>query len=228
MGYAGKLSEKLLAQKLRKKGYSYKEILKRINVSKSTISLWCRDIALSPTQALRLSKKKLQGAAKGRIIGAKKQQQRRLAETKELLKKGRSEVGRMTKRDRFIAGIALYAAEGTKQDGRVDFSNTDPKLIKFMMSWFREFCRIKEEKFRGSIWIHENRNEARAKRFWSRTTGIPLKQFHKSYIAENKTSSKKIRKHIHKYGVFGIRLVDVKAHRRIMGWISGVSGGSMV
>ena len=50
MGYAGKVKEKLYAQELRKKGYSYKEILTQISVSKDTISRWCKNIELTSEQ----------------------------------------------------------------------------------------------------------------------------------------------------------------------------------
>jgi len=62
MGYAGKLRLKEEAIKLRKKGFSYSEIKKEMDVSKSTLSLWCRDVAISEDQALRLYKRKLKGA----------------------------------------------------------------------------------------------------------------------------------------------------------------------
>lgn len=224
MGYAGKLEEKLLAQKLRRKGLSYREIKRHINVSKSTLSLWCRDIALTPKQALRLFKNRLKGAAKGRIIGAKIQQQRRLKQIQKLLREGRADIGKISQRDRFMAGIALYAAEGTKRDGRINFANSDPKLIRFMTSWFRGFCNAPNSKLRGKLWIHRNRDEKKARNFWSKLTRIPLNQFHKSYIAENKVNSRKIRKQIHEYGVFSIGFSDAKKHRKLMGWIAGITG----
>ena len=59
MGYAGKLREKRLAIKLRKQGYSYKEILEQVHVSKSTISLWCRDVIMSPKQLEKLREKRI-------------------------------------------------------------------------------------------------------------------------------------------------------------------------
>lgn len=223
MGYAGKLKEKGLAIKLRNRGLSYRDIQKQVKVSKDTLSRWCRDIILSPDQLEKLRQNKLKGAEKGRIIGAKRQQDRRIKETLELLESGKSEVGNLTKRERFLIGIALYAAEGTKVDGQVVFSNSDPKLISFMAKWFKEFCMVQNSKFRGNLWIHENHDELRATKFWSKLTGIPLKQFHKSYIAENKINSKKIRKHIHEFGVFGISFSDSKKHRKIMGWISGIT-----
>jgi len=124
----------------------------------------------------------------------------------------------------FLTGVALYAAEGTKKDKACCFANSDPNLIKFMTGWFRRFCKVHEEKLRGAIWLHKGLNEKMAKKYWSNLTKIPILQFHKTYIAENKTKSKKIRKNIHQYGVFSIRFSDAKIHRKIMGWIAGLFG----
>lgn len=224
MGYIGNLEWKIKAQGLRKKGFSYNEIQKFVPVPKSTLSGWCRDIALTESQALRLFKNKLKGSAKGRIIGAKRQQEKRLKQVRELLKKGTREVGALSKRDRFIIGASLYAAEGTKADKSCGFSNSDPRLIKFMSVWFREFCQTSQNKLKGSIWIHEGLNTTKAIKFWSRISGIPITQFYKTYIAKNKPNSRKIRKNLHRYGVFSIRFSDAKVHRRMMGWIAGLFG----
>lgn len=53
-------------------------------------------------------------------------------------------------------------------------------------------------------------------------TGIPKNQFHKTYISKNKIDSKKVRKNIHKYGVFSIRISDSYKQRKILGWISAL------
>ncbi len=222
MGYFGKLKEKELAIKLRKQGLSYKQIKEKVNVSKSTLSIWCREVSLSVDQTEKLLKRKLMGSEKGRIIGSRKNHEKRIQEIELLKAEGKKEVGKLTKRDRFLIGIALYAGEGTKGDKQTVFSNSDPKLIKFMINWFREFANISNEKIRGRLWIYENRDELKAKKFWSELCSIPLEQFHKSYIAENKVSSKKIRKNIHEYGVFGIAFSNTKIHRKIMGWLSGI------
>ncbi|MCX6806826.1 MAG: hypothetical protein NT135_01750 [Candidatus Berkelbacteria bacterium] len=228
MGYFGKLEEKQLAQQLRRKGLSYGEIQKKVHISKDSLSRWCRDIILTAQHMERLQKRKLKGAERGRIIGAKRQQQNRIKRINSLLEKGKKEVGKLTKRDRFIAGAALYLGDGYKSDKSVGFSNSDPKIIKFMMSWFREFCRIPEEKFRGQIWIHDNRDELKARKYWSKITGIPLSRFHKSYIAKNKIKSRKIRKQLHKCGIFAIRISSAGVQRRILGWMSGILENSVV
>ena len=160
---------------------SYSEIKKRINVPKSTLSNWCRDIALTEGQALRLFKNKLTGSARGRIIGAKRQQAKRLRQISDMLTEGRKEVGSLSTRDVFIAGICLYSAEGTKRDKACGFANSDPLLIKFMANWFRKFCHVSEEKFRGAIWIHSGSDYRKATHYWSKVAGIPTSQFLKPY-----------------------------------------------
>ena len=228
MGYQGYLDRKLIAQELRKRGMSYSEIQQEIFVPKSTLSGWCRDIILSEEQAVRLMGKKLVGSALGRMRGAKRLQAKRLLQTKQMFDEGVRDVGLLSKRDRFIAGVCLYAAEGAKRDRVCAFSNSDPNLIKFMARWYREFCKVPEKKFRGSIWIHEGLNIYEARRFWAELAGISTHQFHKTYIARNISGSRKIRKNIHQYGVFSLKFADAKVHRRVMGWIAGISGNSKV
>lgn len=222
MGYFGKLEDKLKAQELRSKGFSYREILLQINVSKDTISRWCRDIVLTSEQKERLLKNKAFGQRRGSLVAAENKRQIRISRTQEIFEKSKIELGRLNKRDKFIAGIAFYAGEGEKTDGSGGFANSDPKLIKFMMHWFQEFCDIPLSRFRGAIWIHEGLDKNEAKRYWSKLTGIPQGQFFKTYVAKNKTNSRKIRKNIHKYGVFAIKFSISDKQRRIMGWISAL------
>jgi len=228
MGYAGKLKEKRLALKLRRKGFSYSEIQGKIFVSKDTLSRWCRNVILTPEQLENLRKRRLKGAERGRIIGAKKQQCDRIRRTKKLLEQGKEEVGLLNKRNRFIAGVALYLGDGLKGDKNVGFSNSNPKIISFMLKWLREFCEVPEEKFRGQIWIHNNLDEMKAKKYWSKIAGISVGQFTKSYIAENKINSRKVRKQLHQYGIFAIRVHDVKMQRKIRGWMIGVLGDKLL
>jgi len=146
----------------------------------------------------------------------------KIASIDALMHSGRKEIGPLSKRERFLIGVALYVAEGTKYDGKFEFTNTNPQIVSFMISWLREFCTIKEEKIRISLWLHCTSDEKLAKAFWIRITGVKLSQFQKTYIARNIVNSKKIRKNRHEYGVCSIRYHDVLLHRRLMGWISGI------
>jgi len=61
-----KLKEQGKARSLRQQGLSYSEIAKRVNVAKSSVSVWCRDVKLSKSQIDRLKQSKLEAAARGR------------------------------------------------------------------------------------------------------------------------------------------------------------------
>jgi len=220
MGYAGKLKLRLKAREFRKKGLSIKEIQKRLGVSRSSVSLWVRDIKLSKKQFEKLYLNKRTGALKGSVVAAMNKVKKREELTQKLMKEGMKEVGRLSKRDKFVIGIAMYFAEGDKTDKHVGFSNSNPQSVKFMMDWLREFCKVPETRFRGSLYLHDNLNEKKAKQFWSKLTKIPLSQFTKTYIVKN--NPRRLKKTKHPYGIFRVRISNANLHRKIMGWISGI------
>jgi len=222
MGYAGKYNEKQKAIVLRKKGYYYSEILKKINVSKDTLSRWCRDILLTKIQQQQILRRRIDGAKKGGLIAAENKKINRQKLTRDIIEAGEKEIGYLSCKEKFIVGVALYLGEGLKGDKEIGFTNSNPKIIKYMMMWFREFCKLSEDQFRGQLWIRDNLNENDAKLYWSNLTKIPLKQFRKTYIAKNKSDSKKIRKQLHKYGVIAIKISNVNLQRRILGWCAGI------
>lgn len=55
---------------MRKEGWSLKDIAGSLGVSKSTVSLWCRDIILTEEQARLLKEGNIKGGMKGRVLGA--------------------------------------------------------------------------------------------------------------------------------------------------------------
>ncbi len=193
--------------------------MQNVSVSKDTLSRWCKDIQLTENQKQRLIKNKQFGQKKGSLIAAENKRNKRLNAITEIYRKAKDDIGDLTKRDMFLVGIALYAGEGYKMDGKIGFTNADPKIISFMMNWFLVFGKIPLGKVRGALWLHEGLDEQKAKKFWSEQTRIPLGQFHKTYISKNKVTSKKIRKNIHEYGIFSIRISETQLHRKIMGWI---------
>ena len=133
MSYAGKLELKSKARKLRTRGLSIKEIEKKLKVSRSSVSLWVRDVKLTKKQIEKLYVNKKTGSLKGSYIAAINKIKRKKELTKTMMEDGEKEVGNISNRDKFITGIAMYFAEGTKNSNNVSFSNSDPRSIKFMV-----------------------------------------------------------------------------------------------
>ncbi len=220
MGYSGKIKLRTQASKLRKKGYSVRSIQKKLGVSKSSVSLWTRDILLTAQQVNKLEINRKKAGLKGSLVSAKKKMLKRINETKKIMNDAKNEVGKLSSREKFLIGITLYFAEGDKAGHNVAFTNSDSKSIKFMIDWFRNYCNVKEEKIRCYIYLHDNLNEKKAKSYWAQILRISINQFGKTYIVNNNNKSFRKTKHI--YGICRISISDVKILRRILGWISGV------
>jgi transposase len=66
------------AIKLRLEGKSIKSIAKILNISKSTASVWCKDVGLTQKQIKKLHKDMVTGSYVGRMKGAKLQHERKI------------------------------------------------------------------------------------------------------------------------------------------------------
>jgi len=212
-----KLNEQLKAIKLRKSGNSYSEILKEVNVSKSTLSLWLREIKLTPKQEKRLYVDLRQ---KNAYKLSKFNQQKRIRKTSLIIEKARCEIELFLNNPLFLSGLMLYWAEGDKSEKTefVKITNSDPAMIKLMMRWFREICKIEEKKFRIALHIHELFCKKDIEKYWSKITSIPLNQFHKTQI---KPTSLKHRKNKLYNGTCVIRIGSRDLFRKIKGWKLG-------
>ncbi len=221
-----KFKEKNKAILLRKKGKSINEISKLVNVSKSIVSLWCRDIALTSQQIEGLHKKMMIGSYKGRLKFLEKIRRTRKEETQRLKTEGIKEIGKVSKRDLFIAGVALYWAEGTKSANaeETSFSNSSPAMILFMLSWFKEVFGVSMERFTIQIRINaiHKKRISEVERYWSKRLNIPSNQFTKTILI--KVNAKKVYSNNDHYGTVRIRVrAGTQIRRKILGLIEGLA-----
>ena len=220
MGYMGKVALQEKACNLRRQGFSIKAIEKELGISRSSASLWTREVILTARQIDRLYANKRTGVLRGCFVAAIRKKEKTKAFISGANEAATREIGVLSKRDRCIAGIALYLGEGDKSGRNVAFCNADPGAIRFMMGWFREICGVQEGRFRLSLHLHDNLDECMAKNYWVGVTGLPLTSFRKSYIVRNNPN--RLRKTKHVYGIIRITVSDANLYRRIMGLISAV------
>lgn len=219
-----KVKEKNDAIKLRKAGLIYKEILNRLPISKGSLSYWLRTIELTDAQKQRIYNKNLH--IRKKFVEYNTLKHREAVSKKEnIFNTARKEIGSLSERELKTIGIALYWAEGYKANSAkyVEFTNSDPDMIRLMMKWFREICYVADSKFRIRIQLHNERALNNAIEFWSLSTNIPRSQFTKPYIRISPTSQKKSENCLH-YGICHIRISDIKLLEKIKGWINGLCG----
>ena len=203
------------ARLLRKKGCAYNDIKKELGLSKSTISLWCRDVKLTNQQraALMYSSKRM-AAQK---LGAKANHEKREKEIAVIREIAKKEIVNLMPKAFQVAGAMLYWAEGTKTQSTA-VSNSDPRIIKFMVHWFDKFFQITPKQLKAHLHIHYGNDEKKIKKFWSTLTGIPLDNFGKSFIKPKGTGH---RTNILPNGIIKIRVKGVgteNLRHRIIAW----------
>ena len=212
------------ARILRKHGFGVKTIAHKLNVSSSTVSQWCRDIELTPSQIAILEERQHDPYYGRRLAYVKTQQKKRQEKTLRLLKDGIRDIGQLTQRELFIAGVSLYWAEGFKKDNQIGFANLDPVMAKFFINWLQKCCDVTRDRLKIRVGINESyRDKVEAiELYWSNELSIPKSQFQKPFF--QKVLWKKQYDHPEDYhGVIRIRVAkSTDLLRKIHGWIEGL------
>ena len=193
-----KMREKEKAIKLRKEGLSYSEILKEVVVSRSTLSLWLREVGLSLQQQQRLTAKKLESMKRGWIS----QRQKRISVSNVIYNEASRKVGDISERELLLIGATLYWAEGSKQKAHnisqgVIFTNSDSNMIRLFLVFVRKILSVNNNDIKFELYIHKGNDVEKAKRYWSQILNQPIDSFGTVYFKDNKTNTK--RKNIDEY-----------------------------
>jgi transcriptional regulator with XRE-family HTH domain len=205
MGYRGKVREQEAARELRALGWTLADIAEKLEVAKSSVSLWVRDVEFTPSPRRRARRR-----------GPNILQRRKAAEIEALDLEGAARFGDLNEQAFLAAGAALYAGEGAKRDGVVKFANSDPAMMAFFCAWLRRFFDIDEARLRVTVYLHEGLDLAAAETFWSDVTRVPESQFRKAYRA---TPDPSIRTNKHEHGCAYVHYGCARTHRAIMGLI---------
>lgn len=211
-----KIKEKKAAIQMRQKGESIKAIAHALGVTKSSVSLWVRDIILTPVQRKRLN---LRGQS---VDAIERRRITRISKTKERRQNTMDIAGRaiskLSLHELLLIGVALYWGEGGKAYyGSARLSNSDPAVIKIMMRFFREVCKVPETKFRGHVQTYSHLGTESAEKFWSGVSRIPRENFYRTYVKRSVASKGK--RDALPNGTFQIYISDTVLFFTIMGWI---------
>lgn len=176
-----KSAQRIEARRLRRTGESIIVIAKKLGVAKSFVSHWCDDIFLTKQQRKKLLWNSFKGGKKGRLLGAMANKRERINREKNLKNEGLKEIGKLTQRELFLVGAALYWAEGLKKDRRITLVNSDPEMIILFIRWLKECLCVNIEDIYCHVSINQDHqfriNEVQ--NYWSKITGIPLSGFTK-------------------------------------------------
>lgn len=138
------------ARQMRQQGMSVNEITRILGVSKSSVSLWVRDVQLTEEQKAFLEHRRRQYAERniGSQVNRDRSRQLRLAYQQS---------GRARAREGHplhLAGCMLYWAEGAKGRNGVYFVNSDANMVALFMRFLRQEFEIEDSEVALRIHCH--------------------------------------------------------------------------
>ena len=210
-----RIIERQEAIDLRKKGLTYEEIQQHLKISKGTLSLWLRNI---PFVISNTSYNKRMSAC---LRNSQVLHQRKIQRTSQIVSEAKTEILNVKSYELKLLGAMAYWTEGSKtQDNQVKFTNSNPKIIKFILKWLKEICFVPDEKLKIHLRIHGDINKKEIEQYWAELTGIPLNRFYKTTFKISDSAGKRHNKL--KYGIATITVCNTDLFYKIKGWIEGI------
>ena len=173
-----------------KQQLGYGMIAKQLNVPKSTLSYWLKDLPLSSGRVLELRREAWgRGEASRELFRQTMRKKKSLREDK-IYAEQKSKLGKLSRQSLFVAGLMLYAAEGSKQnDYTIALANTDFRMIKFFIWWLEEFFDIPRAKMRAQLHLYESMNIDGECKYWRQELALKKSQFYKNQVRKLRPSS---------------------------------------
>ncbi|MGW4511074.1 hypothetical protein ACWEO4_03560 [Streptomyces sp. NPDC004393] len=209
------------ARELRLQGWTYDRIEAELGCSRSSVSLWVRDLPrpeprFTPEEQQALMR---EGLARRRAAEDEGRKKIRLAAV--------GDVGELTDRELFVAGIALYWAEGSKSKPydrreRVVFVNNDPGVIRTYLAWL-DLLEVDRKHLGFRVLIHESADVEAAQRHWAGIADVDVSVFAKPTL--KKHNPKTVRKNTGDdyHGCLVVHVArSARLYNRIEGWWEGI------
>ena len=213
------------ARELRSQGLDYEEIVAALGVSKSSVSLWVRDMPRPPRLSYEETRKR---AAEGVRRYWAAERPAREARREAVRAAAAAEIGVMSPREILIAGSVAYWCEGAKSKPyrlaeRVVFINSDPDLIKFFLQ-FLSTAGVESTQLGFRVQIHDSADIVAAERFWLGVTGAEPAQFLRTTLKRHnpRTVRKNVGADYHGCLIILVRQ-GAELYQRIEGWVRAVT-----
>ncbi|HEY4509188.1 MAG TPA: hypothetical protein VJC13_02830 [Candidatus Paceibacterota bacterium] len=205
--------ERIKARIKRKEGISIGIIAQELGVSKSSVSLWCRDILLTFKQVEQL--KKQRGSVMGRWMGAESNRKKKRDAIEKADLFGKRLIKKVSKKDLLLIGVALYWCEGSKTDTTSSFMfvNSDPNMLLIMKKFLISVMGVHPDDLVCGIQInriHENRIK-KVLIFWKKLLNLKSSQIRKPYYINTKVN--KVYENYNKY--YGVCRLFVRRSKNL-------------
>lgn len=219
-----KTAEREQARKLRREqGLPVKQIARLVSVAPSSVSVWVRDVPLSPEQ--RDALRQMNPAYNRQLRGANRNAERGRAQRLSYQHEGRAlarRAGRL-----HVAGAMLYWAEGDKGSrNSARLTNSDPDLLVMFVRFLRTYFELPNEKLRVTCNLFADHldRQVEIEQFWLDLLELPRTCLCKSSVNVYSKYSQKKRRNKLPYGTTRVGVNSTQVVQSIYGLIQEYGG----
>ena len=199
-----------------------REIAAAVGVSRSTASLWVRDVPLSPAQRSALHSRN--PAYNAQLNGSKANAVLARARRAKWQEDGRR---RARQRDPdYVAGCALFWAEGDKSRNQLRLSNADPELIRLFVRFLREHFAVEDGQLRVqcNLFADHADRQRQIEDFWLEVVGVSRSCLLTSAVNVYSRHSKRKRTNMLPYGTCRVSICSTEIVQTVYGSIQELGG----
>ena len=206
---------KAQVQELRSSGKTYSEInlLIKQEVSKSTLSFWCKSVPLPSNYSRKIKKLNVTSLKKARVRALHVNNLKRKNYLLSLDERNFEISEQVCNKNVAKIALAMLCLGEASKYGVSAFAlgNTNPKIIIIFLQLLKLSSNFNENKLRCTVQCRADQNVSYLESYWSKVTNIPLKQFYKAQI-DPRTINRPTKKPEYK-GVLRINYLDSNAQQ---------------
>ncbi|MCA9358167.1 helix-turn-helix domain-containing protein [Candidatus Kaiserbacteria bacterium] len=200
---------------LRSRGFTLAEIAKYCGVSKSTVSKWLKNNALSGEVTKQNKRRAGQENAKRLKLINKARGSERALRLAEQLRTAETEYKHYKQNALFMAAIAIYMASGDlSEGGTIRLSTKRSEVHAIFIRFAEEYLGVTKTKVRFWLLLHETHDEERCMKHWKKKTRLTYQQFKKNQVLKSGVSQKPLH-----YGVGNTIIGSTVLKQKLSHWI---------
>lgn len=212
-----------MARSLRRElGLPIKEIARRVGVSVGSVSLWVRDVPLTPEQQAALdARNPVRNAQRN---GAASNSRRCRTERAAAQEHGR-ELARAGD-PLHIKGCMLHWAEGSKRRNSVMFTNSDDAVVALFLRFLRWCYGVSDDRITLSVncFLGNGLTIEEIQNWWLRRLGLPRSCLRTPAINRVSSASKQLKGNVLPYGTARLAVHSTFIVQSIYGAIQEYAG----
>jgi len=202
------------AIRLRKKGNSLPYINTKLQIPKSTLSYWFKNIELTASQKAKLHQKwkdALVIARQGAVKWHNQQKADRLAAAKV---RAMGTLAKVDIADPAILELSLavlYLAEGYKKNPETGLGSSDPVTLRFFLKGIETVFDYDISSVRCELYLRADQDPLTLKKYWAKELGLPLTNFKQVNLDQRSAGKKTYETY---KGVCSLRCGNIAIRRR--------------